>query len=156
METFWTYLVIGAGSALGGMGRYGLARFVAQSCGETLPWGTLFINVSGSFAIGLGAALALPGGRCRLPHPWSLFLLTGVSGGYTTFLRLQPANPPTGASRRVGPRRGQRGALARALPRRRRAGLRAGPGVEPLRACLKNPIPCRSRREEVHYSGSKP
>ena len=85
METFWTYLVIGAGSALGGMGRYGLARFVAQRCGETLPWGTLFINVSGSFAIGLGAALALPGGRCRLPHPWSLFLLTGVSGGYTTF-----------------------------------------------------------------------
>ena len=67
------------------MGRYGLARFVAQRCGETLPWGTLFINASGSFAIGLGAALALPGGRCRLPHPWSLFLLTGVSGGYTTF-----------------------------------------------------------------------
>ena len=33
METFWTYLVIGAGSALGGMGRYGLARLVAQRCG---------------------------------------------------------------------------------------------------------------------------
>ena len=85
MERLWTYLAIALGSALGGAGRYWLSGVVAQRFGETFPWGTLLVNVSGSFLIGLFAALAGPEGRLLIPRRFSLFFMPGLCGGYTTF-----------------------------------------------------------------------
>lgn len=80
-----SYLWIGIGSALGGMGRYGLSGLVAQRFGETFPWGTLLVNVSGSFAIGFFATLTAPGGRWFAAPSFREFFMIGVCGGYTTF-----------------------------------------------------------------------
>ncbi len=78
---FWVAL----GSALGGMARYGVSGMVARRIGEIFPWGTLTVNVSGGFAIGLFAALVAAKGA----HPDDAFirefLMTGICGGYTTF-----------------------------------------------------------------------
>lgn len=80
------YLWIGVGSALGGMGRYWLSGAVAERFGETFPWGTLIVNASGSFVIGLFATLTDPGtGRWFVPMEGRQFFMIGVLGGYTTF-----------------------------------------------------------------------
>ena len=50
------YVWIAAGSALGGVARYWLSGVVARLFGETFPWGTLIVNVSGSLLIGVIAA----------------------------------------------------------------------------------------------------
>jgi CrcB protein len=76
MEHLWVIV----GSALGGMARYGVSGTVARRIGETFPWGTLVVNVSGSFVIGvLAAVLAAEDTGLRS------LLMTGVCGGYTTF-----------------------------------------------------------------------
>ncbi len=80
-----TYASIAAGSALGGVARHWLTRFVAERVGEGFPWGTLVINVSGSFAIGIIAALTAAEGRWPAPPGFRLFWTAGVCGGYTTF-----------------------------------------------------------------------
>ena len=85
MDKFGTYLWIGVGSALGGMSRYWLSGVVAQRYGETFPWGTLLVNVSGSFLIGFLAALARPEGRRLISPGAQQFLMVGLLGGYTTF-----------------------------------------------------------------------
>jgi CrcB protein len=79
------YLWIGLGSALGGMGRFWLSGLVAQRIGETFPWGTLFVNVTGSLVIGLFASLTDPSGRFFVPSTTRQFLMIGLCGGYTTF-----------------------------------------------------------------------
>lgn len=79
------YLWIGVGSALGGMARYGLSGLVAQHIGETFPWGTLIVNVSGSLVIGLFAALTEPEGLWLVLPEWRQLFMTGICGGYTTF-----------------------------------------------------------------------
>src|SRR5205823_4845409 len=59
---------------------------VARYFGETFPWGTILVNVSGSFAIGLFAALTEPGGGRWLVSPaWRQWFMVGICGGYTTF-----------------------------------------------------------------------
>jgi fluoride exporter len=74
------HLLVIIGSALGGMARYGLSGAVARRIGETFPWGTLVVNVSGCFLIGvLAAMIATEDGTLRS------LLMTGVCGGYTTF-----------------------------------------------------------------------
>ena len=77
------YLWIGAGSALGGMARHGCAVLAARYLGDGFPWGTLIVNVAGSFAIGVIAALTE--GRGRLGEPARYFLMAGFCGGFTTF-----------------------------------------------------------------------
>ncbi len=57
------YLWIAVGSALGGMARFACSGFVARLLGETFPWGTIFVNVVGSFIIGFFATLTGPDGR---------------------------------------------------------------------------------------------
>ena len=64
------------------MGRFLVATLVAQRIGVLFPWGTLAINVLGSFAI--GAVIALAGIRIVAPDA-RLFLAVGVLGGFTTF-----------------------------------------------------------------------
>jgi CrcB protein len=84
MEKFWLYTVVGLGSALGGVGRFWLSGVVAARLGQTFPWGTLLVNVTGSFVIGLLGAFA--GTDDRPGNAWLMsFLMAGVCGGYTTF-----------------------------------------------------------------------
>jgi CrcB protein len=72
------------GSVLGGMARYFISGFVARRVGETFPWGTLFINVSGAFLIGILGTLAQDDSSIfASPDPW-LFGVTGFLGCYTT------------------------------------------------------------------------
>lgn len=77
--------VIFLGSGLGGLARWWLSGFVAERIGQTFPWGTLLVNVSGSFAIGLFGSLTGPDGRFLVPVAWRQFFMLGVCGGYTTF-----------------------------------------------------------------------
>ena len=79
------YLWIGMGSALGGMGRYWLSGLIADRYGAAFPWGTIVVNVSGSFLIGLIGALTESGGRLLAPPAAREFLMLGMLGGYTTF-----------------------------------------------------------------------
>jgi CrcB protein len=57
----------------------------ARLVGETFPWGTLVINVTGSFVIGFFATLTGPDGRLYIPSEGRQFVLVGLCGGYTTF-----------------------------------------------------------------------
>jgi CrcB protein len=80
-----TYFWVALGGAIGTVGRFALSRTVALHFGETFPWGTLIINVTGSFVIGFFATLTDPdGGRLVRPDARS-FVLVGICGGYTTF-----------------------------------------------------------------------
>lgn len=79
------YLIVAVGGALGTALRFFLSGFVASHVGETFPWGTLVINVTGSFAIGLFATLTGPDGRWFVGSPSRQFFMTGVCGGFTTF-----------------------------------------------------------------------
>lgn len=81
----FVYVLIGLGSAIGGVSRYWLNGIISNSVGQTFPWGTLAINVTGSFVIGLFAALTGPDGRILVPGEWRLFFMVGICGGYTTF-----------------------------------------------------------------------
>ena len=80
-----TYFWIGLGSALGGMARYWCSGAAARMLGETFPWGTLFVNILGSFIIGLFAALTGPDGRMFADTHTRQFVMIGLCGGYTTF-----------------------------------------------------------------------
>ena len=72
------YLLIACGGALGSVARYWFSGVVARQFGETFPWGTLLVNISGSFAIGFFAALADPGGRRALGPTGRQFLMYGI------------------------------------------------------------------------------
>lgn len=72
------------GSILGGVARYFLSGVIARRVGETFPWGTLFINVSGAFLIGIFGGMAEDhASMMAAPDPW-LFAVTGFLGCYTT------------------------------------------------------------------------
>lgn len=80
-----TYVWIAIGSALGGMARHWCTAVGTAWFGAAFPWGTLLINIIGSFVIGLFFALTGPQGRLDVPLDIRLFVMTGVCGGYTTF-----------------------------------------------------------------------
>ena len=80
-----TYLWVALGGAVGTTGRYWLSGLVARSIGETFPWGTLIINVTGSFVIGFFATLTGPDGRVFVGSTARQFVMIGICGGYTTF-----------------------------------------------------------------------
>ena len=80
-----TYLWIALGSALGGMARYACSTFVAQTVGGAFPWGTLAVNVVGSFVIGVFATIGGPDSRWPLSPDARVFVTVGLCGGYTTF-----------------------------------------------------------------------
>jgi fluoride exporter len=85
MNPLITYLVIGIGSALGGLARYGCGLLGAALWGAFLPWGTLFVNLVGSFVIGGFATLTGPDGRVYVSPLGRQFVMVGLCGGYTTF-----------------------------------------------------------------------
>lgn len=81
----WSYLWIAVGSALGGVARYACSGLIANSVGDTFPWGTLVVNVVGSFVIGFFNTLTGPDGRLLVGTTARQFVMVGVCGGYTTF-----------------------------------------------------------------------
>src|SRR5471032_2618279 len=77
------YLIVFLGGGIGAAMRHGINLAVARTLGTAFPYGTLLINISGSFVMGLVAAyFAFKGDATQ--H-WRLFLTTGILGGYTTF-----------------------------------------------------------------------
>lgn len=79
------YLLIALGGALGSVARFWLSGVVANQFGATFPWGTLVVNVTGSFIIGFFATLTGPDGRVLASGATRQFFMAGVCGGYTTF-----------------------------------------------------------------------
>ncbi len=79
------YLLVGLGGALGSVARFWLSGVIANRIGETFPWHTLVINVTGSFVIGFFATLTGPDGRIFASTSTRQFVMIGVCGGYTTF-----------------------------------------------------------------------
>jgi len=80
-----TYLWIAIGGALGSVARYAGSSLVAGWFGEAFPWGTLIVNVTGSFIIGFFAMLTGPDGRVLVSGDVRTFVMVGICGGYTTF-----------------------------------------------------------------------
>ncbi|MGI9861560.1 fluoride efflux transporter CrcB [Moorella naiadis] len=76
-----TLLYVGCGGAAGTLARFLISRWLGNRIGATWPLGTLVVNLSGAFLLGL--LLALPVGK--LPTGVTVGLGTGFVGAYTTF-----------------------------------------------------------------------
>src|ERR1700761_8695418 len=74
---------VAAGGALGSVTRYLVGIASGRLFGTNFPWGTLIINVTGSFLI--GAFVGMFATRWELPQAVRIFLPVGICGGYTTF-----------------------------------------------------------------------
>jgi CrcB protein len=79
------YAAVAAGSVIGGLLRALASLAIDTQAGSALHLGTLFVNVTGSFVIGLYAALTGPEGRLLAGPRQRQFVMTGICGGYTTF-----------------------------------------------------------------------
>ena len=80
------YVLVFLGGGLGASARLAINSCLTRWLGGDLPYGTLFINISGSLIMGLVvAALAFRSGGGEVMQSWRLFLTTGILGGYTTF-----------------------------------------------------------------------
>ena len=76
------YLLVMLGGGCGSLARYIAGTAISTRFGGLFPLGTMIVNVTGSFLIGLLMTLLSE----RLPHPyWRLLLVVGFVGGYTTF-----------------------------------------------------------------------
>lgn len=76
---------IALGSAIGGVLRFWCSGAIARAFGETFPWGTLCVNIVGSFLIGLVAVSTGPDGRLIVGPAARQLVMVGVFGGFTTF-----------------------------------------------------------------------
>jgi CrcB protein len=76
-------LLVAIGGGIGSVTRYLVGGWFASRFGPAFPYGTLVINVTGSFVIGLFLAFAQE--RISLSPYWRLFFAVGFLGGYTTF-----------------------------------------------------------------------
>ena len=79
------YIWVMAGGALGTGARFWISGFIAERAGESFPLGTLVVNISGSFVLGLFAGLTDPEGPVLMSPRFRQFFMIGVCGGYTTF-----------------------------------------------------------------------
>jgi CrcB protein len=82
--SFTTCLIVMFGGALGTLSRY-LVSLVALPISGQLPWGTIIVNITGSFIIGFFGTLTLAHGRYPVSEEVRLFVMIGICGGYTTF-----------------------------------------------------------------------
>jgi fluoride exporter len=76
------YAIVALGGAAGAMARYWLSGWAHNRWGPGFPYGTLIINVSGSFVLGLFATLTL---RYAWSDEWRLLVAIGFLGAFTTF-----------------------------------------------------------------------
>ena len=79
------YLWVALGGALGTVARFWCSGLTARLVGETFPWGTMLVNVVGSFIIGFAATSMGPDGRMFAGTTARQFVMAGLCGGYTTF-----------------------------------------------------------------------
>lgn len=77
------YLWIALGAVVGASARYFLSGYIAKSFASSFPYGTLFINITGSLL--LGFFLVLTGERLLVDARWRLLVAIGFCGSYTTF-----------------------------------------------------------------------
>ena len=77
-------LLIALGGALGTVGRYWIG-ILALPISRELPWGTIIINIVGSFIIGFFGTMTLAHGRFPASDNLRLFVMIGLCGGFTTF-----------------------------------------------------------------------
>jgi CrcB protein len=75
--------LVALGGAIGSGARYGVGALAAQLLGPAFPWGTLLVNLTGSFLITLVMHVALSGTAISLEL--RIFLTTGIMGGFTTY-----------------------------------------------------------------------
>jgi CrcB protein len=80
-----SYLWIALGGALGSVARFWMSGLIAARFGNRALWGTLFVNITGSFLIGIFASLSEKGGQLAESGTLRQFLVVGICGGYTTF-----------------------------------------------------------------------
>ena len=80
-----TYLCVLAGAAIGGLGRYGFSGAIARLDRVRFSWGTLIVNITGCFVIGIFNSLTGPDGILLGPANLRVFVMVGICGGYTTF-----------------------------------------------------------------------
>jgi CrcB protein len=78
----WMPIAISIGAVGGALSRYYLSLYWLQRLGDRFPYGTLFVNLTGAFIIGLVAAIAP---RWGLSDVWQKLIMTGFLGAYTTF-----------------------------------------------------------------------
>ncbi len=77
------FLVISLGAVFGANARYLISRYAARILGPVFPYGTLIINVLGSFVVGFFLAWAAE--RAVVDARWRLLVVVGLCGGFTTF-----------------------------------------------------------------------
>jgi CrcB protein len=80
-----TYLWVAVGGALGSMARFWLGALVVELLGPQFPWGTILINILGSFIIGFFGTFTGPSGRMIVSFNARAFVMVGICGGFTTF-----------------------------------------------------------------------
>ncbi|MBK8871220.1 MAG: fluoride efflux transporter CrcB [Elusimicrobia bacterium] len=78
-----SYLMVAAGSALGGVARVALSSALIRRWGTSFPWGTLAVNLAGCFLIGV--LVGVGDQRWRMGSELRLLLMAGFCGGFTTF-----------------------------------------------------------------------
>jgi fluoride exporter len=81
---FGQTLLVALGGAIGSIARYWVGLWAAP-ISRDLPWGTIGINIAGSFAIAFFATLTAGSGRLPLPASARVFFMVGICGGFTTF-----------------------------------------------------------------------
>lgn len=79
------WVAVAVGGAIGSVARFWMTGAMTALTGPRFPWGTLLINVVGSFVIGLVAGITLTSHRIGMHPDIRIFLMTGVCGGFTTF-----------------------------------------------------------------------
>lgn len=79
-----TAIWIALGGAMGTLARYYIALWMAP-LSRDLPWGTIAINIAGSFAISFVGTLTVANGRYPVADAWRIAFTVGVCGGFTTF-----------------------------------------------------------------------
>src|SRR6478735_4532047 len=79
-----TCIYVALGGAVGSLARY-LISIWALPVSRDLPWGTIGINIAGSFIIGFFGTMTLAHGRYPVSENWRLFVMVGICGGFTTF-----------------------------------------------------------------------
>lgn len=79
------YLYVAIGGALGSIARAGMATAVARFTGPQFPWGTILINILGSFVIGFFGTLTANDSRYAVSADLRAFVMIGICGGFTTF-----------------------------------------------------------------------
>ena len=75
--------LVALGGAIGSVARYGVGALAAQVLGAGFPWGTLLVNLTGSFLISAVMHVALTGSA--ISPELRIFLTTGIFGGFTTY-----------------------------------------------------------------------